>query len=86
MYLVNDNGNALLPDRTMTSGGTLSNGQCTVNWGGSAVTVGGNSLSLTLNITFSPALSDNVIFYLAARDVNEANNASWEPVGTWAIQ
>ena len=42
----------------------------------------GNNLSLTLTMSFTPAFGGNGIFYVAARDVNEANNTDWQPKGT----
>jgi len=42
-------------------------------------------LLYTLNILFTSALGGNRIFYLAARDVNEANNTDWQAMGTWHV-
>ena len=86
LYLVNDNGDALLPGQSLNTSGTLSNSQCTVSWGSSAVAASGNNLSLSLNIAFNSGFGPNLIFYLAARDVNEANNTGWQAMGTWTVQ
>ncbi|SPF55897.1 exported hypothetical protein [Candidatus Sulfopaludibacter sp. SbA4] len=86
LYLENDNGDGLLPGQSMAASGSVSNSQCTVSWGGGAVTAGGNNLSLTLNITFTAAFGGDRIVYLAARDVNEANNTDWHAMGTWTPQ
>jgi len=83
LYLVNDAGAALLPAQSMAAAGSLSNSQCAVTWGASAVNAGGNNLSLTLNIAFMGALSGNDVIYLASRDVNEANSTDWHAMGTW---
>jgi hypothetical protein len=82
LYLVNDNGDGLLPGASLNtpSGSTpLHNSQCSVSWYANAVSASGNNLSLTLQIQGSgfPAR----IFYLAARDVNENNNTGWLPMG-----
>jgi len=50
------------------------------------VAANGNTLSLSLNIGFTPGFGPNLVFYLAARDVNEANNTDWQAKGTWATQ
>ncbi|HYW47209.1 MAG TPA: hypothetical protein VE959_30360 [Bryobacteraceae bacterium] len=86
LYLVNDSGTALLPGLGLTSGANLSNSQCTVTWpAGTAVTLSGSTLTLSLNVTFSPSFSGNKIIYLAARDVTGNNNSGWQPVGTWRV-
>ena len=86
LYLVNDNGDALLPGQALSAGGTLGNSQCTVTWGAGAISSGGNNLTLALSMTFSAAFTGNRIFYLAARDSNDSNNTGWQAMGTRAIQ
>jgi len=86
LYLVNDNGDALLPGQVVTSAGTLSNSQCTVTWAANPATGNGNNLTLNLNIAFSAAFAGNRVFFVAARDVNEANNTGWQTIGTWSVQ
>jgi len=86
LYLVNDNGDGLLPGQVLAASGTVGNSQCTVAWGASPVTASGNSLALAFSITFTAAFDGNRIFYLAARDVNDLNNTGWEAMGTRAIQ
>jgi len=86
LYLVNDNGDGLLPGASLAGvPGSLSNSQCTVTWVGDAVAAGGDSLSLSLTLGFKPGLGigPNVIFYLAARDVNGGNNTGWQMAGSW---
>jgi uncharacterized repeat protein (TIGR01451 family) len=86
LYLVNDAGDALLPGQSLSSGGTVSNSQCTVSWGTAAVVGASNDLSLSLDIAFSPAFGGNRVFYLAARDQYEGNNTGWQSLGTWTVQ
>jgi probable HAF family extracellular repeat protein len=85
LYLVNDSGNGLLPGRSLATPGTLQNGQCTVSWGSNPVVATGASLTLTLNIGFTSGLGPNLVFYLAARDAQEANNTGWQAMGTWVV-
>jgi probable HAF family extracellular repeat protein len=80
LYLVNDKGDALLPGQSMNSAGILSNSQCSVTWSG--LTAG----TLNLNIGFSPGFGPNLIFYQAARFVDETNNTGWLATGTWLTQ
>jgi hypothetical protein len=86
LYLENDNGDALLAGQPLADGGSIGNSQCSVTWGPDATTIGGNTLTLTLNIAFSSAFAGNRVFYLAARDVNEGNNTDWQSMGVWSVQ
>ena len=42
--------------------------------------------NLNLNIGFSPGFGPNLIFYQAARFVDETNNTGWLATGTWLTQ
>jgi len=86
LYLVNDAGNALLPGMVL-NGQPMSygNSQCGV-LAASAAPSGSTTLTLTVNLSFSPAFSGKRIFYLAARDINEANNTGWQALGAWSVQ
>ena len=86
LYLVNDNGDGLLPGQNLAASGSTGNSQCTVTWGANAVSSSSTSLSLALNIAFSASFAGNRIVYMAARDVNEANNTDWHAMGTWTPQ
>jgi hypothetical protein len=82
LYIVNDAGTGLLPGASLGSSGSINNSQCAVSWANNAVTANGNNLSLALNIGFSTSgFGPNLIFYLAARDVNESNNTGWQALG-----
>jgi len=83
LYLVNDNGDGLLPGQSLAAAGSLTNSQCTASWTANPATAAGNNLSLTLNIAFTAAFAGNRVIYVAARDVNEANNTDWHAMGTW---
>jgi len=86
MYLVNDNGDGLLPGQSLGASGSLSNSQCTVSWGSAPVNAAGNTLALTLNMAFTAAFGGHRVMYLAARDVNEADNTDWHAMGAWSVQ
>jgi len=83
LYLVDDNGDALLPGQSVAASGSVSNSQCTVSWGTNAVNPGGSNLALILNIAFTAAFGGNRVIYVAARDVNEANSTDWHAMGKW---
>lgn len=70
------------------NGGTagIANSQCSVNGSGSSAAPSGNSLALTLNLTFQPGFAGNRVLYAAGRDGQGGNNTGWQPVGTWTVQ
>jgi hypothetical protein len=82
VYLVNDAGDGLLPLLPITGSGSVSDSECTVFGAGSSASGGGNTFTLTLNMSFKPAFAGNRAFYLAARDVAE-HNSCWQALGTW---
>lgn len=84
LYMVNDEGNALLPGLPLGSGGTLGNSQCTVFGAGSSAEHIGHNITLRLAMSFNPAFAGNRIWYLAARDVLE-NTSGWHAMGTWSV-
>ena len=63
---------------------TISNTQCTVFGGASAVSVSGNVVTLTLSVAFASGFTGNKVIYLAARDVLEATSG-WKTIGTALI-
>ncbi|HYW46612.1 MAG TPA: hypothetical protein VE959_27345 [Bryobacteraceae bacterium] len=85
LYLVDDAGDAGGPYSGMTLPGnqTVSNGQCTITGAGSFVSSTGNTLMLTLAITFTPGFAGNKVFYMSAQDI--AANSGWQALGTWGV-
>jgi hypothetical protein len=97
LYLVNDAGNALLPgimlggdnvpSPLLISPNDLSNRQCDITSGNSAVVkASGNTLVLSLIISFGSTFTGNQSIYLAARDTSGLNNTGWITAGTWTVQ
>jgi len=84
LYLVNDPGTALLAGLALNGAGSVGNSQCAVIGAGSSAAGSGNTLTLTLNMTFSASFAGNKIIYLAARDL-QANNSGWEALRTWNV-
>lgn len=84
LYLVNDAGNALLPGLVLNGAGSVGNSQCSVAGAGSSVSASGNTLQLTLAMTFSQSFQGRRIIYMAARDAVEANSG-WQPLGVHAV-
>jgi M6 family metalloprotease-like protein len=84
LYLVSDAGGGLLTAITPGGAGSVANSQCSVNASGTSVAVDGNTLTLTVPLTFSSAFGGSKVIYLAARDVAEANSG-WTPAGVWRV-
>ena len=63
--------------------GSVSNGQCTVSANGSMVNGAGNTLMLTLNITFNQSFAGNQVFFAAARSATL--NSGWQAIGSVSV-
>jgi hypothetical protein len=85
LYLVADAGGGYAAGSPMllSSGGLLQNSQCTIYTAGSSASASGNTLTLTLAITFAPGFGGNKIFYTAAR--SNTQNSGWQALGTWNV-
>ncbi len=81
--LLNDSGTAWLP-ATLGSATTLQNSQCSVNVESVTVALSGNTLTLTLTVTFKSAFAGARNVYLRAVDVSRSNGG-WQQLGTWTV-
>ena len=90
LYLVDDAGDAGGPyagSMVMNgSAGTIQNSQCSVSGTGSSAAKNGNTLTLTLNITFKAGFAGNRILWIAGRDGADGNNTNWQAMGTWSVE
>jgi len=90
LFLVDDAGDAGGPFAggivLNGGGGTIQNSQCAVSGVGSSALSAGNSLTLTLSVTFRGSFTGHWILYVAGRDVVGANNTDWQAMGTWTVQ
>ncbi|MEZ5399496.1 MAG: BACON domain-containing carbohydrate-binding protein [Bryobacteraceae bacterium] len=85
LYLVNDQGSALLPGMLLNGSGSISNSACTISGAGSSATPSGLTLSLTLKVTFNQlSFSGDKVVYAAARDVANASTG-WRTKGVWRV-
>jgi large repetitive protein len=86
LYLVDDAGDGGYASGSpmyMPSSNSLQNSQCVISAAGSSVSGSGNTLTLTLAITFKAAFAGNKIFYVAAR--SNTQNSGWQPMATWNV-
>jgi hypothetical protein len=81
--LAQNNGTSWL---TATPGAatTLANSQCSLNVAGTSVVLSGNTLTLTLPMTFLPAYAGAIDINLYSADVS-GSASGWQQLGTWTI-
>jgi hypothetical protein len=68
------------------SAATIQNSQCSINGAASSVTAAGDTLQLTLAITFQSGLTGSHVIWLAGRDAAGANNTGWQAMATGSVQ
>ncbi|MBS1859906.1 MAG: SBBP repeat-containing protein, partial [Acidobacteria bacterium] len=82
LALLTDSGTA--PASTITPGtGSQQNNQCSLAGAGSAVSVSGNSLTLTLALSFRTGFAGGKTIYLAS--TGGAGSTGWQSRGTWTV-
>jgi hypothetical protein len=88
LYLVDDGGDAGGPFAgylALPGTGSMSNSQCTVSGVGSSAAGSGNTLTLTLNVSFTGPFAGNRIFYTAAGNAAGTENSGWNALGAWTV-
>jgi FG-GAP repeat len=80
LFLVNDMGSGLAGSATV-GGGPLTNSQCTLNAGSTAMT-SGNTLQLTLPLTFNSGYVGTKKIYVFAND-KSGESSGFQMLGTW---
>jgi hypothetical protein len=85
LWLVNDAGNQFMGPATPGVAGTLSNSQCSVNVASASVTGGGNTLTLSVPLTFTRAFAGAKNVYLWAISTG-GQNSGYQQRGTWTAQ
>ncbi len=85
VLLVNNAGDVAGPFSVLSlpGNGMAQNSQCTINGTGSSVSASGNTLTLTLAITFASSFGGNKVIYMAAR--TNTQNSGWQALGTWDV-
>jgi hypothetical protein len=88
LYLYNDAGTGELGPATPGIGGTLSNSQCTLDIAGTSITGSGNTLSMSIPITFNSSFGTGAQHQVMVDgdDTDTAGHASdWKELGTWNV-
>jgi len=90
LLLVDDAGDAGGPfaGSMVLNGGAaiIQNSQCSVNSTGSSAVNTGNTLTMTLNVTFKAPSPGNRVLWLAGRDGAGGNNTDWQAIATTTVQ
>jgi hypothetical protein len=82
LNLLTDSGS--MPASGITPGsGSQQNSQCTLNGAGSAVSVSGSELTLTVSLAFQPAFTGAKTVYAEA--LNSSGTTGWQQVGVWTV-
>ena len=81
--LLNDAGSAYLTG-ILGSATTLQNGQCSIALANSSAVPSGNTLTLTVPLTFAPAFAGAKNVYLYAANATGASSG-WQTRGTWTV-
>src|SRR5205823_1265820 len=84
LSLANDAGNGLLGPMAAGANTTLQNSQCTLSGVGSTVAGAGNTLSITLNLSFGAAFGGTKSIFMYAVD-NGGMNSGWQNRGSWTV-
>jgi hypothetical protein len=86
LYLYPDNGDgSKAANMPLTGPGTLSNSQCSVTAQGASIQTNGNTLAVTLPVTFTPAFAGFKGVWLAAQTMNGAQTSAWQALGAWSV-
>jgi len=81
LNLLNDAGAAYLS--AALGSGTLQNSQCAIALGTSTAVPSGNTLTLTLAVTFTPAFAGSQSIFMFA--TNGTQTSGWQTRGSWTV-
>jgi uncharacterized membrane protein/fibronectin type 3 domain-containing protein len=80
LNLIDDMGAAWISS-PLGSGGTLQNSVCSVSLGSTQVSSSGNTMTLSLTLTFTPSFAGTKNIYMYGSDASA--NSGWQTRGTW---
>ncbi len=83
IYLSNNAGAFANPGLVLGSSGTLQNSQCTISVATSSVLLSGNTLTLSLALSFAPAFAGTQSIYMFVQNATLSNG--FTPEGTWTV-
>ena len=62
---------------------TMENSQCQIDAVSSQLSTAGDTLDVTVHVTYRPDFAGDKIVYLMAYDRKRQTNTGWIPAGTW---
>jgi uncharacterized repeat protein (TIGR01451 family) len=85
LLLVDNAGDAGGPFSSISipGSGTAQNSQCSISAAASAISGSGDTLTISLNITFPSSFSGGRTLYVAAQ--NGVSNSGWQALSTWTV-
>jgi len=88
VFLVDDAGDSGGPYQGLVlpggGGATAQNSQCAIYGTGSGVVSAGDTITLTLQMSFSQGFAGNKVIYMAAQDTASVNSG-WQALGTFNV-
>jgi hypothetical protein len=86
IYLIPDNGDGTQANIfTLTGSNGASNSQCSISATGASAQTSGNTLTLTLPITFKTSFAGSKGVWMAAQTLNGAQTSPWQALGEWNV-
>jgi hypothetical protein len=82
VFLLNDGG-TIWNSGVVGTGGTLANGQCSIALDTSSLSASGNTLTVTLGVTFTPSFAGAKNVYMYA--TNGSIASGWQDAGDWNV-
>ncbi|HZU25955.1 MAG TPA: hypothetical protein VFA04_10555 [Bryobacteraceae bacterium] len=83
-YLLSDDGTRWVGSVAAGGSGTLTNSQCTLNAATSTASPSGSTLTVTLDLTFTPTFGGTKQAWAYVLD-GEGEHAGWTDVGAWTV-
>ncbi len=84
LYLVNDGNNVALGPLVPGSAATVENSQCVLKGAGSAISGSGNTLTMTLSLSFKSGFSGAKRIFMNAFDT-AGLSGGWQDRGSWTV-
>jgi hypothetical protein len=86
LYLYPDNGDGTQATNIVITGSnTISNSQCSISAQGASVQTSGNTLTVTLPVTFTTAFAGFKAVWMAAQTMGGAQTSPWQALGAWSV-
>lgn len=82
--LVNDLATGYVPGTLTQGSGTAANSQCSISGSGFTISRAGDTVTVTLPVSFAPIFAGPKTAYQYLTDM-QGRVSNWQPIGTWTI-